>query len=290
MSLYFRNTLISFTIDAIPFQADNFSYGPIENTIPGHSHATGSYEIHYIPYGYGNLVLPDQTCQVEPNTLYVTGPQVQHAQIPLKEDPMVEYCIYIHTNVMPPASNPNNKFSDLMSLFLSTPFWFGTDQQNIYPLFQTLFEELSNHHIGYICQAESLIRQIIVQIVRNYKQDHIFSNVLENHKPISNPFLLLEETFLMEYDSLTLEALSSHLGLSTRQTQRLLKKQYGQTFLQKRTQARMAAAVSLLSDPSLTLTAIAEKTGYSSVEHFSTVFRKFYNISPKEYRKNNRSK
>lgn len=177
-----------------------------------------------------------------------------------------------------------------MSLFLSTPFWFGTDQQNIYPLFQTLFEELSNHHIGYICQAESLIRQIIVQIVRNYKQDHIFSNVLENHKPISNPFLLLEETFLMEYDSLTLEALSSHLGLSTRQTQRLLKKQYGQTFLQKRTQARMAAAVSLLSDPSLTLTAIAEKTGYSSVEHFSTVFRKFYNISPKEYRKNNRSK
>ena len=86
MSLYFRNTLISFTIDAIPFQADNFSYGPIENTIPGHSHATGSYEIHYIPYGYGNLVLPDQTCQVEPNTLYVTGPQVQHAQIPLKEE------------------------------------------------------------------------------------------------------------------------------------------------------------------------------------------------------------
>lgn len=109
---------------------------------------------------------------------------------------MVEYCIYIHTNVMPPASNPNNKFSDLMSLFLSTPFWFGTDQQNIYPLFQKLFEELSNHHMGYICQAESLIRQIIVQIVRNYKQDHIFSDVLENHKPISNPFLLLEETFL----------------------------------------------------------------------------------------------
>ena len=89
----------------------------------------------------------------------------------------------------------------------------------------------------------------------------------------------------MEYDSLTLEALSSRLALSARQTQRLLKKQYGQTFLQKRTQARMAAAVSLLADPSLNLTAIAERTGYSSVEHFSTAFRKFYKTSPREYRK-----
>ena len=119
----------------------------------------------------------------------------------------------------------------------------------------------------------------------NYKQDEILAELPESNRAISNPSLLLEEAFLMEYDSLTLEALSSRLALSARQTQRLLKKQYGQTFLQKRTQARMAAAVSLLADPSLNLTAIAERTGYSSVEHFSTAFRKFYKTSPREYRK-----
>ena len=285
MSLYFRNAVISFTMDAIPLQVDNFSYGPIHRPIPGHSHGAGSYEVHYIPYGYGTLKLPGRTYPVKPNTLYVTGPQVQHAQIPSQEDAMVEYCIYIHTDMLHPSSDIHNREFDLMSRFLSTAFWFGTDRHNIHPLFQKLFEELSNHPIGYLCQAEALLRQIIVSIVRNYKQDEILAELPESNRAISNPSLLLEEAFLMEYDSLTLEALSSRLALSARQTQRLLKKQYGQTFLQERTQARMAAAVSLLADPSLNLTAIAERTGYSSVEHFSTAFRKFYKTSPREYRK-----
>ena len=274
-------------MDAIPLQVDNFSYGPIYRPIPGHSHGAGSYEVHYIPYGYGTLKLPGRTYPVKPNTLYVTGPQVQHAQIPSQEDAMVEYCIYIHTDMLHPSSKIHNREFDLMSRFLSTAFWFGTDQHNIHLLFQKLFEELSNHPIGYLCQAEALLRQIIVNIVRNYKQDQVLAELPESNRAISNPSLLLEEAFLMEYDSLTLEALSSRLALSARQTQRLLKKQYGQTFLQKRTQARMAAAVSLLADPSLNLTAIAERTGYSSVEHFSTAFRKFYKTSPREYRKRN---
>lgn len=40
MSLYFRNTVISFPMDAIPLQADNFSYGPIHHPILGHSYVS----------------------------------------------------------------------------------------------------------------------------------------------------------------------------------------------------------------------------------------------------------
>ena len=65
-----------------------------------------------------------------------------------------------------------------------------------------------------------------------------------------------------------LEELAVKLGLGTRQTERLLQKHYGKTFLQKKTEARMSAAAILLTDSSRSITSVAEALGYSSIEHF----------------------
>ena len=51
-------------------------------TIPSHSHGSGSYEIHYIPTGYGKLTADGHIFDIGPNTLFVTGPHVEHAQAP----------------------------------------------------------------------------------------------------------------------------------------------------------------------------------------------------------------
>ena len=60
---------------------------------------------------------------------------------------------------------------------------------------------------------------------------------------------------------------------------------YGKSFQQKKAEARMSVAAILLSDQSLSITDIAENLGYSSIEHFSSSFRRFYNTSPREFRK-----
>ena len=96
---------------------------------------------------------------------------------------------------------------------------------------------------------------------------------------------MIEEYFLYQYRSLSLEDLAKRLGLSTRQTERLLQKQYGKTFLQKKTEARMSAAAILLSNAEYSITSIAEELGYSSIEHFTSAFRNYYDMSPRQYRK-----
>ena len=53
MSLYFRNAVISFTMDAIPLQVDNFSYGPIHRPIPGHSHGADGDDQMVVRTGHG---------------------------------------------------------------------------------------------------------------------------------------------------------------------------------------------------------------------------------------------
>lgn len=96
--------------------------------------------------------------------------------------------------------------------------------------------------------------------------------------------IIIEEYFLYEYDSLSLETLSRRLNLSPRQTQRLIWAYYGKTFQQKKTDARMSAASILLKHANESITTIANELGYSSPEHFSNAFRRYYGMSPRQYR------
>jgi AraC-like DNA-binding protein len=148
-----------------------------------------------------------------------------------------------------------------------------------------LFFELEHRYTGYMVQAQILLKQLIIKLVRNYEGTAISSSPVEAPSLIDNKYLIIEECFLYEYRTLTLDGLASRLGLGIRQTERLLKIHYGRTFLQKKTEARMSAASILLQNPNLSITQIAEDTGYSCIEHFSASFRRYYGLSATSYRK-----
>lgn len=174
--------------------------------------------------------------------------------------------------------------NELLSVFEHTPFWFGKDTQNSGNCIIEIFEELKIRGTGDVFQIEALLQQLFVKLIRNYEKGgrpKASAPLISSGKTA----LVIEEYFLYQYRSLSLEELAGKLGLSTRQTERLLLCRYGKNFLQKKTEARMSAAVILLSDPTKTITDIAEELGYSSMEHFSSAFKSYYHSSPREYRK-----
>ena len=275
---------LHFSLGGYDFHVSNIVLEQFERSIPRHSHSKNSYEIHYIPFGYGKASINGKDYEVTPNTLFITGPFVEHAQIPNCQDPMCEYCIYLklgHSS-FPVSSAPEKK---LTALFKKTNFWFGQDTQDIHSLMKQLFFELEHHYTGYSIQAESLLKQLIIKLVRNYENKPEISTRKVSPNLIDNKYLIIEECFLYEYRTLTLDKLSARLGLGIRQTERLLKDHYGKTFLQKKTEARMSAASILLQNSGLSITQIAEDTGYSCVEHFSASFKHYYSQSASAYRK-----
>ncbi len=274
---------LHFSLGEHDFRVSNIVLERFERSIPQHSHSKNSYEIHYIPIGYGKAVIGGASYEVVPNTLFVTGPFIEHSQMPDPVDPMCEYCIYLKTGRG--SSHGPSAEKDLAKSFLSKNFWFGQDTQEIYPLMKQLFFELEHHYTGYSILAEILLKQLIMKLVRNYEGQSAPAAYIDTPNLIDNKYLIIEESFLYEYKTLTLEKLSARLGLSTRQTERLLKEHYGQTFLQKKTTARMSAAAILLKDPALSITQIAEDTGYSCIEHFSASFKRFYGQNATLYRK-----
>ncbi|MDD2970705.1 MAG: AraC family transcriptional regulator [Lachnospiraceae bacterium] len=252
--------------------------------MPKHSHGNNSYELHYIPYGHGTINISNQIYEVDPNTCYMTGPHIEHEQIPIQNDPMAEYCIYFkikHTNGAEAFYPEGNS---LGKLFEKTHFWFGSDTQDLYPTMQQIFYELEHKYTGYMTQVEILLKQCIVKMVRNYESNKESKEHFSQTNLVDSKYLIVEESFLYDYETITLENLSARLGLSTRQTERFLRNYYDKTFLQKKNDAKMSMAKILLKDPSLSITDIAYKLNYSSVEHFSHAFKQYYSITARQYR------
>lgn len=281
MKIHYPNTNIQFTLEHNTISVQNIIFERLTRTIPTHSHGSNCYEIHYISSGYGKLKTKEANYDICPNTLYVTGPHVEHAQSPLISDPMEEYCIYLklHSTAAACPSSP------VLSAFREVPFWFGQDTQQILGSLQQIFQELEHQYTGYRTQVESLLSQLIIYLVRNYENGKSVSHKNHISQQADKNSILIEEYFLYEYQSLSLETLSSRLNLSTRQTQRLMQEYYGKTFQQKKAEARMSAAAILLEEEGQSITSIANLLGYSSVEHFSSAFHQYYKMSPRDYRK-----
>ena len=274
---------IRFSVGETGFHALNIIYERLERNIPGHSHGPGCYEIHYIAAGHGRVILQGQAHPLSPGSLYVTGPGVEHAQLSDKNDPMCEYCVYLR--VSGKNARETHDPTSVAQRFLQNHLWLGQDSQNVRLLLKDLFDEFRCQHTGYMIQIQALLQQLPVKLVRCYEQGKTSAHHFSPSNLMDSNTVIIEEYFLYEYQTCTLEGLATRLGLSSRQTERLLKKQYDMTFVEKRTQARMSAASVLLLKTTSSITDIAAELGYSSVEHFANAFRRFYGKSAREYRK-----
>ena len=119
---------ITFRVENTDFYALNLAFERFERSIPEHSHGSGSFEIHYISSGYGEVQISGQIYAVSPGTLYITGPHIAHAQKPNAADPMCEYCVYLKTGRHHSSAG---EVSYLTDTFIGTPFWFGVDTQHL---------------------------------------------------------------------------------------------------------------------------------------------------------------
>lgn len=82
-----------------------------------------------------------------------------------------------------------------------------------------------------------------------------------------------------------LDTLAKKLHLSTKQTSRILKKQYNSTLSQLINEKRLTISCMLLKNTSLKISEIIEQTGFENESYFYVLFKKKYKISPLSYRK-----
>ena len=253
--------------------------------LAAHRHSNSSYEIHYAYQGEGTATIGGITYPVKPGTLYVTGLGIEHAQRCDPERPIVEYCLYINCRRTPQAGQGP------LALFADTAFWMGEDDGSIFPLLQQLIEEHRSPQPDTVELLEALVRQVLVKLTRLYRRRAVPMPDERSAQALTRAetMFVLEEAFLFHYRTLTLSGLAGLLNLSMRQTQRLLQTNFGMTFSQKLADARMAAACQFLTGTDMSITEISERTGFSSIEHFSAAFHRIKGSAPRKYRQEHRN-
>lgn len=136
-------------------------------------------------------------------------------------------------------------------------------------------------------------KKTLVSLLFSYLLDHyeqqvdVFTDAnMEKRHEIALMLRMMQD----RYADLTLPALSHAFGYSTRQMDRILLSYTGRSFQDNLQDIRMQMAKTLLKEDKLSVEAIAERLGYATASNFRKIFKKYYNLSPKQYQMNRRSK
>lgn len=248
----------------------------ILSDIPLHGHAADSMELHAVLAGRGLVRTPAGGRAVGAGDYFVTVGGAAHEQGSDSADPVRELCVYA-------SFRRAGKAGACAAKLLGQGVFFGRADEDFRSAAAALAREIALRRPGFEEAAQACFRLLLVCLSRTESSGAaIGAGAAVGAGGI---FLKIEEAFLYDYRTLTLTELARRTGLSARQLQRVLQAHYGATFTLLRTRARMRAADLLLASGTLSVTRIAEETGYSCAEHFCTEYKKYNGITAGEYRR-----
>lgn len=132
------------------------------------------------------------------------------------------------------------------------------------------------YHDSKIPQASVRLWQIFLECVKNVSEDYV-GNVYVRK---------LQEYIRIHYiNGFTAEEIEAACGLSYKYAGTLFKETTGQTIREYQRTLRIRRAKQLLEETDVSVTEIAQLTGFSDVFYFSKVFRAGQGCSPSEYRR-----
>jgi AraC family transcriptional regulator len=150
-----------------------------------------------------------------------------------------------------------------------------------------LAEELREESAGRSLVVESLVEQMLVQVLRRHANIQRASGLeLSRAGLVDRRVRRAVELMHAQLDrELPLEELAATAHLSPFHFARLFKKLTGAAPHAYLAALRAARARELLADPDLSITDVAARVGYASSSHFSKAFRRAHGLSPRAFRK-----
>ncbi len=120
-----------------------------------------------------------------------------------------------------------------------------------------------------------LFKEIVENI--NNKDDGV-----DTKRLISKCLNIIENKYMM--NDISLEYIAEKLYVSPAHLSRLFKKQTGKNFIDFLKEYRLKKASELLKNTNLRVNEIAKMVGYDSTSYFTTIFHKYYNTTPAQFR------
>ena len=211
------------------------------------------------------------------------------------------------------VSNPDARLYSIsirISTFNSVFFGLISNQDMLSHFFRNIMQgaDAPNYLRFYVEDTTNISRYVRHLMVEAHEEDRYACNVSINyvyllltdvlrhysqtiqHYDYQNgtDFSLILQYIQSNYQTVTLSFLAELFHYSEAYLCNLIKQSSGFTFTALLRQIRMKHAVDYLLRTDLKINEIAELLGYNSADHFSRVFKSYFNASPQTFKKENK--
>lgn len=165
------------------------------------------------------------------------------------------------------------------------------NQENFNKIRSTIIEMmliLKKKEIGYEIKIQSLLLDIIYQLVVNFKieNEQITNLKGKNMERLNRIMDYIQENFMYP---LTLQEIADNEQITVPYLSRYFRQHTGHLFSNYLNSLRLEHAVRQLIDTDLTVTQIAMESGFSNLNTFHNLFKEIFHTTPNQYRKRQRT-
>jgi AraC-type DNA-binding domain-containing proteins len=156
---------------------------------------------------------------------------------------------------------------------------YSDSDKSIYTLIEKLQNEYGKKNPGYLELMRCYLIEIIIQTMRRISRED--TNIIYNDysKYIVN---YVEDNYMKQ---ITLTEISSKLKFSLPYICKRFKSDVGMTFNEYLQKKRIEQSCRLIANTDKKFSEISELVGYSDIKFFNQIFKKYLNMTPREFKK-----
>lgn len=254
-----------------------------------HTHAF--LEVVCVMEGSCTNYILEQTIPMKTGDICIIAPDTPHAISAFSDDSVI-FNIILRTSTFETAFFGTLSDNDILSDFFMRTLY--NSKTHPFLLFSTNGDTETLNYVGYAYDEyrgnrqykkrmlNSIINAFFILLLRNHGANVFVPTVTDSDKEQNLVYIL---KYMQEhFTTISLKELAAFFNYSERQLQRIIKTSTGMSFSENILKLKMNHAARLLSNPDLPITAVAEELGYSDAGNFRAVFKKYYSVTPMEFR------
>ncbi len=260
--------------------------------LPAYWHTHSFIEVACVIQGQCIHHISGKSFLMETGDICIIAPETSHAVSAFSDDCLMRNYL-LRTSTFETAFFGVLSENDILSDFFMRTLYH--QNAHSYLLFRTggdrelvnylslSYEEFSRNRQYRSRMLNSILNMFFITLLRNHGSNIIFPDSDSQRAGDENTILILK--YMQEnYSTITLSELAAFFNYSERQIQRIIKDSTGMSFSQNIQKLKLRQAVRLMQNENLSIAAISEQLGYSAPENFRHIFKKYYGMTPVEYR------